>query len=193
MEEILMELRKENGKIYLKFGFNQVFSDKLKRYCGAKWQASTKEWGFSDEFEDKMNDLMLKQFGYSMRKSPKITIEFSANDFYSKDSLDVRIEGYCFVYREYEHTEVEMLRNSIILEGGFKERDGSKRYPKAEPLEGTVIRAKITQELYDTFSDETKNKIKVVKEADKKEVLLARKEALLRELEKIENELEEVE
>nr|DAT73240.1 MAG TPA: HepA-related protein (HARP) [Caudoviricetes sp.] len=186
-----MEMRKENGNIYLKFGYNLDFSGKLKRYCGAKWQASTKEWYFADEFEDKMNDLMLKQFGYSMRKSPRITIEFSANDFYSKDSLDIRIEGYCFVYREYEHMGVEMLRNSIILEGGFKERDGSKKYPKAEPLEGTVIRAKITEELYNTFSDETKSKIKVVKEADKKEALLARKAALLKELAEIEKELSE--
>lgn len=186
-----MEMRKENGNIYLKFGYNLDFSGKLKRFCGAKWQASTKEWYFADEFEDKMNDLMLKQFGYSMRKSPKITIEFSANDFYSKDSLDIRIEGHCFAYREYEHTGVEMLRNSIILEGGFKEKDGSKRYPKAEPLEGTVIRAKVTQELYDTFSDETKSKIKVVKEADKKEVLLARKAVLLKELAEIEKELAE--
>ena len=86
---------------------------------------------------------------------------------------------------------VEMLRNSIILEGGFKERDGSKKYPKAEPLEGTVIRAKITEELYNTFSDETKSKIKVVKEADKKEALLARKAALLKELAEIEKELSE--
>lgn len=186
-----MEMRKENGNIYLKFGYNLDFSGKLKSYCGAKWQASTKEWYFSEEFENKMNDLMLKQFGYSMRKSPKITIEFSANDFYNKDKLDIRIEGYCFVYREYEHTGVEMLRNSIIIEGGFKDRDGSKRYPKAEPFEGTIIRATITQELYDTFSDETKNKIKVVKEADKKEVLLARKAALLKELEEIEKELAE--
>ena len=184
-------MRKENGNIYLKFGYNLDFSGKLKRYCGAKWQASTKEWYFSDEFEDKMNELMLKQFGYSMRKSPKITIEFSANDFYSKDSLDIRIEGYCFVYREYEHMGVEMLRNSTILEGGFKERDGSKKYPKAEPLEGTVIRAKITEELYNTFSDETKSKIKVVKEADKKEALLTRKAALLKELAEIEKELSE--
>lgn len=193
MEEILMELRKENGKIYLKFGFNQVFSDKLKRYCGAKWQASTKEWGFSDEFEDKMNDLMLKQFGYSMRKSPEITIEFSASDFYSKDSLDIRLEGHCFVYREYEYTEVKMLHNSIIMSEGFPSRDGSKRYPKAEPLKGTIIRATITEELYNTFSDKTKSKLTVIKTVDKKEVLLARKAALLRELEKIENELEEVE
>lgn len=186
-----MEIRKENGNIYLKFGYNPDFSNKLKSYCGAKWYPDSKEWGFSDEFEDKANDLMLKQFGYSMRKSPKITIEFSANEFYSKDSLDIRIEGYCFAYREYEHTGVEMLRNSIIIEGGFKDRDGSKRYPKAEPLEGTVIRAKITQELYDTFSDETKSKIKVIKEANKKEALLARKAALLKELAEIEKELAE--
>lgn len=184
-----MKTRRENGNIYMKFGYNLDFSNKLKSYCGAKWYPDSKEWGFSEEFEEKANDLMLKQFGYSMRKSPKITIEFSANDFYDKDKLDIRIEGHCFVYREYEHTGVEMLRNSIIIEGGFKDRDGSKRYPKAEPFEGTVIRATITQELYDTFSDETKSKIKVIKETDKKDALLARKAALLKELEEIEKEL----
>ncbi len=186
-----MELRKENGNIYLKFGYNLDFSGKLKRYCGAKWQASTKEWYFSEEFEEKANDLMLKQFGFSMRNSPKMTIEYFANDFYNKEDLEVKIDGFWFVYRENSSVPVTLRQGTIILEGGFPEKGGSSRYPKAEPFEGTKLRSVISQELFDLFSDETKKQLSIISEVDKKEVLLARKAALLKELEEIEKELAE--
>lgn len=184
-----MESRKENGKVYLKFGYNQGFSGELKRYCGAKWQPETKEWYFDVEFEDKANDLMLRRYGYSLRPSSKLNIEFSANEFFDKDTLDIAIDGYTFVYRENESLPVTLKHNGIILQGGFPAKGGSSRYPSSKPLDNTVIRAEITEELWDAFSDETKTKIKRINKKSEKEILLEREAQLLAELEEVRRKL----
>lgn len=187
-----MESRKENGKVYLKFGYNQGFSGDLKRYCGAKWRPETKEWYFDEEFENKANDLMLRRYGYSLRPSPKLNIEFSANEFFDKDTLDIAIDGYTFVYRENDSLPVILKHGGIILQGGFPVKGGSSRYPSSKPLDDTVIRAEITEELWNMFSDETKSKIKRIDKKNKKELLLEKEAMLLKELEDIRRQLKEM-
>nr|WP_298051095.1 hypothetical protein [uncultured Lachnoanaerobaculum sp.] len=184
-----MESRKENGKVYLKFGYDEKFSGGLKRYCGAKWQPETKEWYFDEEFENKANDLMLKRYGYSLRPSVKINIEFSANEFFNPDSLNVSIDGYIFVHRDRDYLPVTLKHNSVILQGGFPEKGGSSRYPSSKPLDNTIIRAEITEELWDMLSEDTKAKIKRIDKKSEKEMLLEKEAQLLAELEEVRRKL----
>jgi|GEM_PF-1462242 hypothetical protein len=187
-----MKSRKENGYIYLRFPYNESFSSELKKYCGAKWKAESKEWFFSEEFEEKANDLMLRRYGYSLRESPKLIIEFSANEFYNPDTLCVSIEGYTFVYRERDYMDVSLKRNTVILKGGFPIKGGSSRYPCAKPFEDTTLRSEITQEFWDMLSDDTRKKLKRIDSKSEEDVLLERKKQILAELEEINKKLENI-
>lgn len=186
-----MKLRKENNKLYLTIKYNPLFTDKLKRRTGAKWQPATKEWVIEEEFEDKMNNMLLKEYGFSCRESKKMKIEFIANDFSHEEyrSETISVDGFLFVKRPSRDWHPDLYHNGIILEGGFPKSGGSSAYPCVEAFEGTKLRFEITEELYNAFSEESKNKITVVSEFNEKESLLKRKEELLKELAEIEEKL----
>lgn len=188
-----MKKRKEDGKVYLSFGYNLAFSNKLKRYCGAKWSPDTKEWYFDEEFEEKSNDLMLEKFGFSYRSDERITVKFDAGDFVIDrgPTTVVGLNKIDLVWRESRDRDVTLANNVIILDGEFPKRGGSARYPSVwiNKEDGIVLRVKLYKEFYDTLSEEDKAKMEVIRETDKKEALLAKKEKLLKELEEIEREL----
>lgn len=188
-----MKRRKENGIIYLNFGYNMTFANKLKKYCGAKWKADTKEWYFDEEFEEKSNNLMLNDYGFSYRSDEKITVEMLANDFVIDRGTTtvVGINNVDLVWRESRDCDVCIANNVIILEGEFPKRGGSAKYPSVwiNEEDGIVLRVELYKEFYETLEEEDKNKLKIIKELSKKEKLIAEKERILKELENIEREL----
>lgn len=188
-----MKKRKEDGQIYLSFGYNLAFSNKLKRYCGAKWNPETKEWYFDEEFEEKSNDLMLNAFGFSFRSNERILVKFNAGDFVVDrgNTTTVGVNKVDFVWREARDRDVTLANDVIILDGEFPKRGGSARYPSVwiNKEDGIVLRVKLYKEFYDTLSEEDKAKMEVIRETDRKETLLTKREELLQELEDIEKEL----
>lgn len=192
-----MKRRKENGKIYLNFPYNLGFSTKLKNYCGAKWNAETREWYFDEEFEDKSNDLMLEFFGSSYRSEETIKVEFRAWDFYNEIAGIVRINDVDLVWRKSRDIPVTMRSGVVIKSGEFSESGGSRLRPRVdideEDKDNIILIATLSKEFYDHLSDEQKGKMTVISEPSEKEKLLAQKERLLKELAEVEKRLNDME
>lgn len=191
-----MTHRKEGNYIFINVGYNPSFNEEIKKRCGAKWNADTKEWKISVEYADTLDKILLEKFRHTTKPSRDVTIDFLATDFYDSNQKRrnaIRIEGYAFAIRNSRDSEIKMIDGTIILQGGFTSWDGSAQYPACEPLEGTILRATIKEVLLDSFSEETKSKLKIRYEDDTevlKAELLARKEALLAELAEIESKLQ---
>lgn len=190
-----MTHRIKDSYIYINVGYSPSFNAEIKKRCGAKWVAESKEWKISTEYADTLDKILLNMFGFTTKPSRDVTIDFAAADFYDPKAAKneaVRIEGYAFAIRRSRDSEVEMIDGTVILQGGFAPQGGSAKYPDCSPLEGTVLRATIKEVLLDSFSEETKSKLKIryVDDTDTlKAELLARKEALLAELAEIEAKL----
>ena len=193
-EKEKMKRRIEDGKIFLSFNYNMGFAGKLKKYCGAKWKPDTKEWYFDLQFEDKSNDLLLKEYGFSYRSDERMTVTFEAWDFFDKSQGEIIINGIAIAWRKTRDSEVTLRSNTIIRDGDFPRSGGSSRYPSVfkdeEEARGKVVlESKIYKEFYDTLSDEDKSKLTIVQALSERDVLLARKHQLLNELKELEEKL----
>lgn len=179
-----MKSRKENGMMFVSFGYNPDFSEKLKKYCGAKWRADSKEWMFEDEFEETFNDLMLKEYRYSLRSSEKIFVKIDPFDFlHKKDEHTVTLNGWVIASRDRAYQNFKLSDNAVIIKGDIP---GPNEYFEKG---GCEIRLEMQKEYYDILSKEITDKLTIIRKSDKKESLIARKEVLLKEFEEIEKEL----
>lgn len=194
-----MNKRTQDNKIYLKFEYNMPFANDLKKYCGAKWQADTKEWAFDERFEEKSNDLLLKHYGFSYRSNEKIRVEFHASDFYNSSKGQIIIKNIPFVWRQHRDGDISLRNNVIIINGEFPKSAGSAKYPSVfdNADDSIILEAVIYKEFYDSLSDDDRSKL-VIKEnisndkTDLKNKLIKRKQEILMELVKIERQLEDL-
>lgn len=192
-----MQRRKDVDKIYLKFGYHPDFSNALKTYCGAKWYADTKEWGFEDRFEDKSNDLLLRYYGFSYRSDEKIRVEFNFVDFYDTTSGSVKIANLPIVWRESRDSEVCFRTHTVLLSGDFPKSGGSVNHPRIFNVSSDIdesirLETVLYKEFYATLSSLDKSKLVITKELTNqpdKNALLAKKQELLNQIAKIDEQL----
>lgn len=184
----MLNVRKEEGRIYVKSEYNGTFVARVKR-IGGKWNAESKEWHVSEEQEKALEKILYVVFGYEPNRALEmLRVEYNASDFLWEG--DVYIHKLCMVDRASRDTHVRYHCNTIVIEGEFPARGGSARYPMAKPAEGTVLRSDIPCGVYEQLSDEEKTKITIIQEESKKALLLKEKEQLLNRIAEIEKELE---
>ena len=159
-----MKTRIENERIYCHFGYMPNLSNELKRQCGAKWNPQTKEWYFETNMREKADKLFLSYLAESTQNAPKLVVEYKAVDFdYSNGRQNnIRISGCVFAARERRDDAVILYHNTYIVSGEFAERGGSAGYPSIGNVESVILRSEISQDFYDSLTEHTQNKLKIV-------------------------------
>lgn len=193
-----MKVRISDDQIYCSFGYMPLLSEKLKRQCGAKWNADTKEWYFDAEFREKADKIFLPYLAESTQDTPKIKIQYNAADFDAADptgrSNRIEINGCVFAARENRDAPVSLYKNTFIIEGVFANRGGSASNPAIGEFENVILRSEVSQDFYYALSDKDKSKMQIIAtESEKLDSLKAEEQKLLARLEEVRAKIAELE
>lgn len=173
----MIEVKKENGKILVKSYYDSNFIAEVKQ-IGGKWEKPY--WCVKQENEDLLEDKILKILGFKKNDSI-IKIEYNADDF-TEDNR-VIIGKKTTVERSRRRMPVN-LNDTIVVAGGFNGWSGSAKNPSLGTDENTILRTTVSRSFLNTLSEDEKNKIKIIADINK-DNLLKEKEALLKRLEEI--------
>lgn len=189
----MLKSRVDDKRIYVESPYNKLFIKRIKEISG-KWHADTKEWSVPKENRDMLNKVLLEVYGEDLQgKNELIKVEYLGIDFTNYND-DVYI-GELLMVDRYKRDDLVTFHNNTVLWDGssFPESGGSRKHPAAEPEEDTVLRSDIPLALYESLSDEEKEKLNIIETETPREKLIEEKEKLLKRLEEIEKELEEIE
>lgn len=184
----MFKIEKKDGKLETTTPYSSKFVTAIKK-LGGKWNADKKVWIVDEEFEERVNKLIIKIYNHDMTGLEKvITVEYNAKDFY--DGEDITLGKRITVYRPSRDEEVK-LNKTVILENDFPSSGGSAKYPTVFGHKGeydVTLRTKLYEQYYNELTDEEKQKVKIIKKENDLETLSREKEQLEKRLAEI-NEL----
>ncbi|OXZ29171.1 hypothetical protein B9N49_00685 [Finegoldia magna] len=187
----MFKIERKEGKLEITTPYSSSFVTAIKK-LGGKWNADKKVWAVDEEFEDKVNDLIIRIYNHDVTGKEKvITVEYNAKDFYNSE--DVVLGKRITVYRP-SRDEAVKLNKTIIIENDFPARGGSAKYPTVFEYNAeydVTLRTDLYERYYNKLTDEEKEKVKIIKKESDRDALLREKEQLEKRLEEINKLLEE--
>ena len=187
----MFKIERKEGKLEITTPYSSSFVTAIKK-LGGKWNKDKKVWVVDEEFENKVNDLIIRIYNYDITGTEKvITVQYNAKDFYDGD--DIVIGNRIAVYRP-SRDEAVKLNKTIIIENDFPSRGGSAQYPTVFEYNAeydVILRTDLYERYYNKLTDEEKEKVEIIKKESERDVLLREKEKLEKRLEEINKLLEE--
>jgi len=187
----MFKIERIEGKLEITTPYSSSFVTAIKK-LGGKWNKDKKVWVVDEEFENKVNDLIIRIYNYDITGTEKvITVQYNAKDFYDGD--DIVIGNRIAVYRPSRDQEVR-LKDTIIIENDFPARGGSAQYPTVFEYNAeydVILRTDLYERYYNKLTDEEKEKVEIIEKESERDVLLREKEKLEKRLKEINKLLEE--
>lgn len=193
----MFKIEKINDIIRVTTPYNAQFVRRVKNIHG-KWNADEKAWEVSEDAEIALLNLLKEIYAYSpdADTGERVTVEYDAGEIVALqgDDTNIMFSGVKIAWRTTRDSKVLLHPATIIIEGDFKSRGGSRSYPSLGECDGVVLRTTIEKHSYDALSDEMKAKMTIIekREKDRRKELEELREKLLKQLADVEKELEEL-
>ena len=181
-----MEVKIENGKMYVKSKYNREFISQARMVQG-KWNSPY--WEFPEENEKQVRDLLLNVYGENGLEQNTVDILLHLDEYKGGTDEKITIGKYIVASRPGRDWQVKLDDKVILVAGGFSASGGSVKNPRVSPATGTILKVKgLPDDLYHQIAD--KKGVKLIAPEDPKAKLLKEKEKLMKRLAEIEKELE---
>ena len=171
----MFKIERIEGKLEITTPYSSSFVTAIKK-LGGKWNKDKKVWVVDEEFENKVNDLIIRIYNYDITGTEKvITVQYNAKDFYDGD--DIVIGNRIAVYRPSRDQEVR-LKDTIIIENDFPARGGSAQYPTVFEYNAeydVILRTDLYERYYNKLTDEEKEKVEIIKKRKRQRHFAKRK------------------
>ncbi len=182
-----VNMKSGKKKIEVQSPYSEEFVN-FARSMNGSWNGRYKSWFFDVRDEKLIREKCLELYGTDgEEKTETVTIRINVDDAEYGQSLTIC--GRDVAYRPSRDAHVR-LNETIVIEGGFGDSGGSRKNPRLNPEDGTVLEARnVPINLAKKAVEENPAACKIVDENWQKKQLIQRKKELEAELEKINEEL----
>lgn len=186
MSQQQVQISLDGDQLRLASPYNPDLAPQAKK-IGGRWDPDTKSWRFDARDEARVRDLAREVYGTDGTEDPSdvVTVRVDASEY--GGYATVTVAGRIVAERRHRDQPVRLAPGVVIVEGSFRNRGGSMRYP--ELGENQVVLE--VRDLPRAAAERDGLEI-VSADDDRKAVLLAERDRITARLADIEEELADI-
>lgn len=128
-----------DGGLYLKAPYYADANTDYRK-IGGKWKDDRRAWRFDVRDRDRVREVLQTHFGRDDRPVLKtVTVRVDLDKAAHGREPEIRMFGRIIATRLYRDAEVRLGEGVILIEGAFKGRGGSVKYPAIDEIDGIVL------------------------------------------------------
>jgi hypothetical protein len=139
---VTVQTSEDGSKILVKAPFNPEFNAKAKNH-GGRWDTSQRAWVFDVRVETPVRETLRIVYGTDSETYASATVTIDAKEWWGKDEVgdnaSMYFAGRKILARRYRDSPIELCDGVTLIEGSFKQRGGSTRYPSLDLDYDTII------------------------------------------------------
>ena len=157
-----VEIEGEGEKLKVESPYSPLFVERA-RELGGEWLSKYKAWYFNPKDISRVKNMCNEVYGTFGNPVETVDIEVSISDF-SDRIKTLYLKGIKVAERRSRDNKVK-LYNTIVKQGGFPSKGGSRNYPLLEPQENTILEVRdIPKKLAKKLVEENEDSYKIIRE-----------------------------